>query len=132
MTDLSKVYPEPDHWDFEFKHAEPFNRYLGSAILARDGGVTTAKRVGGLRRDAPKNRRLEVWEINQPACLLRLRHLGNEFYFEINYPNLAEEVIHLVENEGWWIDHVAGKKMTKIVPDEHLPDEGYVRPPDSW
>lgn len=132
MTDTNKVYPDPDRWDFEFKHAQPFNRYLGTAIISREGGVRSAKRVAGLRRDAPTNRRLEVWDVSRPACLLRLRHLSNEYYFEINYPDLSEEINHLVEEEGWWVDHVAGKKMTKIVPDEHLPEEGYVRHPDSW
>ena len=132
MADLSSIYPEPDRWDFEFKHAQPFNRYLGTAIISREGGVNGAKRVGGLRRDAQQNRRMEVWEISRPACLLRVSHLSNEYYFEINYPHLAEEIVHLVEEEGWWVDHVAGEKLTKIVPNEYLPEEGYVRHPDSW
>lgn len=127
-----RYYPDPDQLDIDFKTARPLNRFLGDAIIYREGGVNQARRIGGFRRDSKRNRRIEIWNIRGPACILRVRHLDNSFYFEINYPDLEGEIRHLIESGDWWVDHVAADKLVKIIPDEYLPNEGYSRPNVDW
>lgn len=123
----SKYYPDPSRLSFDFSKAEPFHYHIGESIVQRGSGLNNAKRIGGLRSDIGKHRRIEIWHIPEGASLLRVRHLQNSFYFVINYGQLPDEIVHLIKNEDWRLDYVADDRLVAEIPDEHLPAEDYSR-----
>jgi hypothetical protein len=120
-------YPDPERLDIDFSKAEPFHYHIGESIVKRGSGLDKAERIGGLRRKDSKHRRIEIWHIPESACLLRVRRLQNAFYFVLNYDQLADEIVHLIEADDWRLDFVASNQLVAEVPDEYLPAESYSR-----
>ena len=122
------VPPEDAGMDVEFLHARPFHVKMAQKVVYTLGNRFTVFKAKREHEDG-LNEYVSVYFISSSdrTCIVLARagaskDEGGRTFLILQYPELLEEIPHLVE-QGFEVTHVSGDQMTEDIADHLIPEE---------